>query len=77
MRLATQASQGPDESLVRRMYQESELPHRKLMEYLAANPDRWLYTLGLASALSLPHGAKSLAGMVLRFRPPCRQPLRR
>jgi hypothetical protein len=56
-----------DRDLVRRMYNESGDAHRKLMEYLAATPDTWQYSSEVAKGLGLPHGAKSLAGMLGAF----------
>lgn len=56
-----------DSALIRRMYEESYDQHKRLMEYLADHPDEWIYTGALASALELPHGARSLAGMLGAF----------
>jgi hypothetical protein len=58
---------GLDEALVRRMYNESHAAHRKLIQHLAANPDRWMYTSEIATDLGLTHGARSLAGMLGAF----------
>jgi len=49
-------------SLVKRMFDESEPAHQKLMLFLADHPDEWLGTREIAEALGLHHGAKSLAG---------------
>lgn len=56
-----------DAALIRRMYEESQEPHRRLMEYLARHPAVWIYTGKLAEALGLPRGARSLAGMLGAF----------
>ncbi len=56
-----------DPALVRRMYEESQEPHRRLMEYLAERPGEVIYTRALAEALGLPNGARSLAGMLGAF----------
>ncbi|HEV3035902.1 MAG TPA: hypothetical protein VGX72_14075 [Solirubrobacteraceae bacterium] len=56
-----------DEALVRRMYAESQPRHRELMKLLAEHPGEWLYTNQIASALKLPHGSSSAAGMLGAF----------
>jgi hypothetical protein len=56
-----------DKALVRRMYKESQAPHRKLMLYLANHPDRWFYTPDLASHLRIEKGSRGLAGMLGAF----------
>lgn len=56
-----------DPALIRRMYEESQTPHRRLMEYLAERPGEVIYTRALAEALGLPNGARSLAGMLGAF----------
>jgi hypothetical protein len=56
-----------DPALIRRMYEESHDPHKRLMEYLAEHPDEGIYTSALASDLGLEHGARSLAGMLGAF----------
>lgn len=56
-----------DPALIRRMYEESQPPHRHLMEYLAERPGEVIYTRALAEALGLPKGARSLAGMLGAF----------
>lgn len=56
-----------DPELIRRMYEESDEPHKRLMEYLAEHPDESIYTGALAAALELPHGARSLAGSLGAF----------
>lgn len=53
--------------LIERMYRDSQPAHQKLMTFLAAHPDEWFYTSELADALELPHGNKSLAGMLGAF----------
>lgn len=53
--------------LVRRMYEESLDPHRKLFKYLAKHPDEWIHSDALAKALQLGSGNKSLAGMLGAF----------
>ncbi len=56
-----------DAALIRRMYDESYDPHKRLMKYLAKHPGDWIYTRPLAEALELPKGARSLAGMLGAF----------
>jgi hypothetical protein len=55
------------EGLVRRMYDESEPQHRKLMKLLASSAGEWLYTSEIAEELALPHGSRSAAGMFGAF----------
>ncbi len=54
-------------ALIERMYRDSHPAHQKLLTFLAAHPDEWFYTSDLAEALELPHGNKSLAGMLGAF----------
>jgi hypothetical protein len=63
----TDADPAVSDKLLRRMYDESEPPHRRLIEFFAENPDRWMYTSEIASDLDLPHGNMSLAGMLGAF----------
>ncbi len=56
-----------DRSLVRRMYDESEKPHRRLMLLMAEHPDEWRYSSEIAADLELEHGARGLAGMLGAF----------
>ncbi len=56
-----------DEALIRRMFEESEPQHRRLMKLLANRPDEWIYTSAIAEALELPHGSRSAAGMCGAF----------
>jgi hypothetical protein len=51
-----------DEALIRRIYEESEEAHRRLLKRLAENPDQWVFASELASDLKLHAGNKSLAG---------------
>jgi hypothetical protein len=51
-----------DEALIRRIYEESEEAHRRLLKRLAESADEWVLASELASDLGLHAGAKSLAG---------------
>lgn len=53
-----------DETLIRRIYEESHEAHRRLLKRLAASPDKWIYAGELAADLELSVGNKSLAGML-------------
>lgn len=55
------------ESLVNRMYRESEGAHRRLLEFLASHPDEWLDSQAVADGLGLQFGRKSLAGSLGAF----------
>jgi hypothetical protein len=64
------AGEKPDaltESLVTRMYRESEDAHRRLLEFLASHPDEWLDSQAIADGLGLQYGRKSLAGSLGAF----------
>ncbi len=65
--VTTEGDPGLDRALLERMYRESHEAHRGLIEYLAEHPEEWHYTGDLAAALGLPHGARSLAGMLGAF----------
>jgi hypothetical protein len=56
-----------DADLVTRMYEESHEQHRRLIDFLADNPDRWFYTSELAEALGLEKGARAVGGMLGAF----------
>ena len=56
-----------NEELVRRMYDESEQPHRDLMKLLAQRPGQWMHTSEIAEAMELEHGSRSAAGMFGAF----------
>lgn len=56
-----------DAALVRRMYDESEQPHRELMKLLATRPDEWMYTSEIAEEMQLENGSRSAAGMFGAF----------
>lgn len=56
-----------DEALIRRMYRESEDPHRRLMKLLAAHAGERMYTSRAAEELELEHGSRSAAGMFGAF----------
>ena len=51
-----------DETLVRRMFEESETKHRKLLKALADRPEQWVYTKELAEAMGIKSGSKGMAG---------------
>lgn len=53
-----------DETLIRRIYQESHEAHRRLLKRLATSPGQWVYASELAADLELSGGNKSLAGML-------------
>lgn len=53
-----------DEALIGRIYEESHEAHRRLLKRLAESPDEWIVASQLATDLELPHGNKSLAGML-------------
>jgi hypothetical protein len=53
-----------DEDLIRRIYNESHEPHRRLLKRLAESPDEWIFASQLAKDLELSGGNKSLAGML-------------
>lgn len=55
-----------DESLVGRMFAESQEKHRKLMLFLAEHPNQWFTTPQLASDLGLD-SPRQLAGMLGAF----------
>lgn len=59
---SNEGSEEPDDTLIRRMWDESEPAHQALMTYMAEHPDEWLHTAEIAQALDLEHGAKSAAG---------------
>lgn len=52
---------------MRRAYDDSYEPHRRLLKVLADRPDRWMYSDELARVLELSGGSKSLAGMLGAF----------
>jgi len=56
-----------NESLVSRMYFDSEERHRALMDYLASRPETWVYTSELAEALGVSTGTKGMAGVFGAF----------
>jgi len=53
--------------LLERIYRESGTELRKLLRYLADNPDRPIGTRIIAKQLELPRGTGSLAGMLGAF----------
>jgi hypothetical protein len=56
-----------DEALIRRMYQESEQPHRDLMKLLASRAGQWVHTSEIAEEMQLENGSRSAAGMFGAF----------
>ncbi len=54
-------------ALIRRMYEDSYEPHRRLFKFLATRPDEWIFPDDIVEALELGNGAKSLAGMLGAF----------
>jgi hypothetical protein len=56
-----------DDQMLRRIYDESLEPHRRLMGLMAEHPDEWRYSSEIAADLELEHGARGLAGMLGAF----------
>ena len=53
-----------DEGMLRRIYEDSLEPYRRLMELMATRPGEWRYSNEIAADLGLEHGARGLAGML-------------
>ena len=53
-----------DDQMVRRIYDDSLEPHRRLMRLMAVHPDEWRYSGEIAADLELENGARGLAGML-------------
>lgn len=53
-----------DEQMLRRIYEDSMEPHRRLMNLMAEHPDEWRYSSEIAADLELEHGSRGLAGML-------------
>jgi hypothetical protein len=56
-----------DETMVRRIYLESEEQQRRMMRLMAERPDEWRYSKDIAADLELEHNARGLAGMLGAF----------
>jgi hypothetical protein len=56
-----------DDQMLRRIYEDSLEPHRRLMNLMAEHPDEWRYSSEIAADLELEHGARGLAGMLGAF----------
>ncbi len=55
------------DALLKRMYEESYEPHRRLMRLMAEHADEWRYSNEIAADLELEHGTRGLAGMFGAF----------
>ena len=62
-----------DEDLIRRIYNESHEPHRRLLKRLAESPDEWIFASQLAKDLELL-GREQVARRDARGAWPAQQP---
>jgi hypothetical protein len=55
------------EDQYRRMFTDSHIRHRELLNFLAAHPDEWISTSEVADALQLESGPRGAGGMFGAF----------